>query len=135
MARRPPQLPKRPAPSKEQIDAARYIGSPEHKDQRWWGGLPKAFVDINGVATRPNKEDTTICTLYTVEDRDRATKWIQCALEAGQFKFYEGDKDYPKKVWFRDKGGQIWFGLCVNSILGQYKGWPIDEEERREVFG
>lgn len=135
MARRPSQLPKRAAPAKEQIDAAEYVGSPEHKNQRWWGGLPQAFVNVEGVAERPNKEDTTICTLYTAADRAKATKWVQCALEAGQFKFYEGDKDYPKKIWFRDEAGQVWFGLCVNSILGQYKGWPIDEEERREVFG
>jgi hypothetical protein len=135
MAKRPPQLPKRLAPSEVQIERAQYVGSPEHKDQRWWGGLPKGFVGIDGIATRPNKEDTTICRLYAIKDRDKATKWVQSALKAGQYKFYEGDKDYPKKVWFRDEGGQVWFGLCVNSILGQYKGWPIDEEERREVFG
>lgn len=136
MARRPSQLPGRPALSGVQIKAARYVGSPEHKVRRWWGGLPKAFADVNGVATRPSKEDTTICTLSTEGDRDRATKLVQDALTAGQFKFYEGDKDYPKKIWYLEEStGQLWYGFCVNSVLGEYKGWPIDEEERFEVFG
>jgi len=72
-------MPARPALSEGQIQAARYVGSPEHKDQKWWGGLPQAFAGINGVATRPDKEDTTICTLYSEEDRERATMWVQSA--------------------------------------------------------
>lgn len=136
MARRPSQLPKRAALSSEQIHAARYVGSPEHKAQRWWGGLPKAFADDSGVATRPDKEDTTICPLYTEADRDKATVWVQDALRLGQFRFYEGDKDYPKKIWYLEADtGQVWSGLCLNSVLGQYKGWPIDEDERVEIFG
>jgi len=136
MPRRPSQMPKRPALSAEQIEASRYVGSPEHKAQKWWGGFPKAFVDNSGVATRPDKEDTTICTLSTEADREMANRWVQNALKEGQFRFYEGDKDYPKKIWYKEEGsGQLWFGQCVNSVRGEYKGWPIDEEERREVFG
>jgi hypothetical protein len=135
MPRRPSQLPKRPALSAEQIEVARYVGSPEHKVKRWWGGLPKAFADVTGVATRPDREDTTICQLNTEADRDEATRWVQRALKAGQFSFYEGDKDYPRKIWYKeDVSGQIWFGQCVNSVRGEYKGWPIDEEERHEIF-
>lgn len=136
MPRRPPQLPQRPTLSPEQIKAARYVGSPEHKAQKWWGGLPNAFVDSDGVATRPDKADTTICLLNTELDRETATKWVQNGLKEGKFRFYEGDKDYPKKIWYQEEGsGQLWFGQCVNSVRGEYKGWPIDEEERREVFG
>ncbi len=26
------------------------------------------------------------------------------------------------------------FGFAVNDTLGSYKGWPIDEKEKRETF-
>ena len=45
----------------------------------------------------------------------------------------ESDLDFPKKVWFRDRG-QIWYGLCLNRESGEYKGWPIEEEERRAIL-
>jgi len=64
-----------------------------------------------------------------------ATSWIRQALGLGQFRYYEGDKDFPKKLWYRDENGQVWFGFCMNSVLGQYKGWPIYEDERIEIFG
>jgi len=119
-----------------QIETARYVGSPEHKTLKWWGGLPEAFLNREGVARRPNKQDTTICDLTTEADRQKATKWVQEALVASQFRYYEGDKDYPKKIWYRDPTtGKLWFGQCVNSVSGEYKGWPIDEEDRSEVFG
>ena len=54
---------------------------------------------------------------------------------AGQLRFYEGDKDFPKHIWYRDERGQLWFGFCVNGVLGQYKGWPMEEEDRVAVFG
>jgi hypothetical protein len=136
MARKPPQLPLREALTETQIGAARYVGSPEHKTRRWWGGLPEAFADSHGTARRPDKQDTTICTLTAEADRIQATEWVQKALKASQFRYYEGDKDYPKKIWYQDEtSGQLWFGQCVNSVRGEYKGWQIDEEERREIFG
>jgi hypothetical protein len=95
-------------------------------------------VDSDGTAKRPNKQDTTICPLTTEAQRDQATDWVQKALKASQFRYYEGDKDYPKKIWYRYSEGtsaQLWFGQCVNTARGEYKGWPIGEEEKREVFG
>ena len=38
------------------------------------------------------------------------------------------------KVW-HDADGQTWIGYCVNRTTGDYKGWPIDDGERRAVFG
>lgn len=64
-----------------------------------------------------------------------ATAWVQAALREGKQRYYEGDKDFPKRLWYRDGDGHVWTGFCVNSVLGQYKGWPIDEEERLEIFG
>lgn len=119
----------------EQIQKASYVGSDEHKDRRWWGGLGGAYVNSAGVASRPGKQDTTICPLGSEEDRKTATSWVQAALTAEQIKYTEADKDYPSKIWHEDEEGQLWFGRCVNSIHGEYKGWPVDQDERDEVFG
>ena len=42
-----------PQLSRKQISAACYVGSDEHKVERWWGGLPAAYVGASGKATRP----------------------------------------------------------------------------------
>lgn len=131
--RRPAPEPIRPPLPPALIAQAAYVGSKEHKAQGWWGGLPGAFVGPDGTATRPKKQDTTICPLLTVSDRDRATEWVREALAAGQYRFYEGDDLFPKAIWHR-VDGQTWFGLCVNTTAGWYKGWPISEEERRAKF-
>ena len=135
MPKKPIQLPSRTPLSAAQILQATYVGSSEHKGMRWWGGLPAAYVNDAGIASRPGKQLTTICPLTTDDDRIRATSWVQAALRASQLRFYEGDKDYPKHIWYRDNTGQLWFGFCINSVLGQYKGWPIDEDERIAIFG
>lgn len=135
MIKRPNQIARRTPLTLDQIAGARYIGSPEHKDQRWWGGRPEARVDADGVARRPGKQLTTICPLVTEAERDRATRWVQEALTSGQCRYYEGDKDFPKRLWYVDPDGRTWTGYCVNGVLGQYKGWPITEEERVAIFG
>ena len=136
MAKRPTQI-EPPAPlSDKQIRSAFYGGSPEHKVKRWWGGLPKAYLGLDKKARRPGKPLTTICPLVSEAERDHATAWIQHALRRGQYRFYEGDKDFPKHLWYRDEAtGQVWFGFLVKSGLGEYKGWPIEEEDRVAVFG
>lgn len=135
MPRKPRQILQRCLLTAEQITAARYVGSPEHKDQKWWGGLPQGFVDADGIAKRPGKQDTTICPMRTEAERIQATEWVHKALSSGQFRYYEGDKDYPKKIWYLDScSSQLWFGQCLNTVSGEYKGWPIDEDEKREIF-
>ena len=113
---------------------ARYAGSSEHKDKKWWGGLPSAKQLPGGGVGRRGKQHTTLCPLTTDADRDRATEWVRQAIANGQYKFHEGDKEFPKKIWHR-ADGRIWFGLCFNQGSGEYKGWPVEEQERREVFG
>ena len=135
MAKRPKQLPSRPPLTTAQIDAAAYVGSAEHKAFRWWGGLPGAFAGSSGKATRPKKQDTTICPLTREADRDMATEWVREALTTGQMRWYEGAQDFPNHIWYKQENGQLWFGRSVNSVRGQYKGWPIDEEERGAKFG
>lgn len=135
MARRPQQVVTRPPPSAADIAQAQYVGGKEHKSVRWWGGLPGAYVGGSAAATRPKKQKTTICPLVAVADRDCATTWVKEAIRSGQYRFREGDKSFPKHVWYRDADGRIWFGFCTNGVLKEYQGWPIDEEERREIFG
>lgn len=131
---RPTQLPPRADLTAEEIKAASYVGSSEHKVQRWWGGLPGAWEGPDGVATRPGKAHTTICRRTTEAERDEASGWVRDALSSGQFRYFEGDKTFPKHIWYKDNGGQFWFGFAVNQIKGTYKGWPISEAEKREAF-
>lgn len=124
---RPPrQIPQRPdlsAQERAELAAkARYDGSPEHKNLRWWGGLPQ------GGRPRPYKQKTTICPLVTEDERNLAEEWVQKAISRGDFRFSEGDKDFPKHIWYC-ADGKGWFGLCINSASGSYKGWPMDEDE------
>lgn len=134
MVRPPLQLPVRPRLTAAEIERAQYVGSPEHKAVRWWGGLPGARLGEDGQARRPKKQQTTICPLIEDADREQATCWVRAALRAGQCKFLEADKDFPKHIWYFS-GGQNWIGFCINSVAGHYKGWPVDEEERRAIFG
>ena len=117
-----------------EVAAASYIGSAEHKVERWWGGLPKAREGHEGRAKRPKKEHTTICRKVTEKDREEASRWVSVALAAGQLRFLEGDQTYPKHIWYMDNSGQFWFGFAVNHVAGTYKGWPISEAEKRAAF-
>lgn len=131
---RPRQEAPRRTPSLRDIEAARYVGSAEHKVERWWGGLPEAYENAEGNARRPKRQTTTICRRIGEADRDEATGWVRHALARGQFKFVEGDKTFPRYLWFRDETGQHWMGRSVNSVAGTYKGWPISEAEKRGIF-
>lgn len=130
----PKQIPRRQPLTREEIESASYVGSPEHKVRRWWGGLPKAWESPSGNAKRPKKEHTTICRRTTEKDHKEASRWVREALAAGQLRYFEGDKTYPKHIWYEDGNGQYWFGFAVNQIAGYYKGWPISEEEKRAAF-
>lgn len=97
---RPTQLASRKPLVSEEISAASYEGSPEHKAERWWNGLPAGFVGADRQARRPKRQLTTICPLVTQDDRLMAGGWVRLALEGRQFRFYEGDKIYPKHLWY-----------------------------------
>lgn len=133
--KRPVQMPARAALTQAQIDIATYAGSPEHKEKRWWGGLPQAYVGADGKAKRPKRQTTTICPLINEHEKARATLWVRAALMAGQMRFCDGDKDFPHDIWYKDDTGQNWMGRCVNSVLGHYKGWPVEGDEVRALFG
>lgn len=97
--RRPRQRPARVLPSAERHALAarvRYLGSEEHKERRWWGGLPEARQLPGGRVGRRNRQTTTVCPLTTAQDRDRATQWIRDAITEGQYRLVEsGAIDNP----------------------------------------
>lgn len=136
--KRPEQRPVRVLSKDERIELASravYIGSPEHKGTKWWGGLPAARDLGDGRIGRPNREVTTKCPLTSAKDRDLATTWVQEAIKAGQYRYFEGaDVGFPNRVWY-EANCTIWIGWCINRTAGEYKGWPIDEDERNDVFG
>jgi hypothetical protein len=107
-----------------------YVGSPEHKDRAWWCGLPQARWRSGEPPRRPKKQLTSVCQLVTESERARAVRMLRSAIKAGQYAFVEGDEDFPKRVWYIEDG-QGWEALCINRTAGQYKGWPVDEEEVR----
>lgn len=116
------------SPAQRSAVAARatYLGSTDHKDRRSCLGPPTSGA---------RRKKTTICQLVTRADFVRATRWVRHAITAGQYKFVANDCVFPKHVWLRDDDGQVWYGRCFNRASGHYKGWPIGEEERREIFG
>ena len=127
--RRPKQTPTEAlslSERKELASRARYVGSCEHKDRRWWGGQPGAGARRGRV--------TTICPLTSEEDQLKATMWVQRAICAGQYKFVRNEGPFPRYVWYEEASGQLWKGRCFNPTSGEYKGWPIKEEEWRETF-
>ena len=109
-----------------------YIGSQEHKEHRSWLGVPRP--------RRRPQNMATICPLVTAKERNLATGWVRNAIANRQFDEKDWRNGFPRKVWHRDNNGQYWYGILTNqgagsNPKGQYKGWPIDEDEWREIFG
>ena len=127
--RRPRQIPQRNL-TRDNLavlaKGATYVGSCEHKVQRWWGGLPKARQLPGGDVGRPGKQQTTICHLTSRQDQVRATGWLREAIRQRNFSFVETDQKYPKRVWVK-AAGRFWCGFCINTAAGEYKGWPCND--------
>jgi hypothetical protein len=126
--------PEIPADLTELAERCTYEGSLEHKDRRSWLGTPKP---------RRSKDPAlmaTICPLVSNKDRERATAWVQAAIRAGNFDRTDWQGGFSRHIWYRDEAGKYWYGFLTNSGAGEkpaarYKGWPISEEEWREIFG
>ena len=136
--KRPEQRPSRDLSQDERDELAAkaiYTGSPEHKETAWWGGLPEARQLGGGRIGRPHRPVTSKCHLHTPRDRARATSWVRCAIKEGKYKYFEGNSEgFPNRVWYQ-ADAKIWIGYCINRASGEYKGWPICETERNEIFG
>lgn len=131
---KPRQMPARRSLTDDQIAQASYVGSPEHKVKRYWGGLPQSWIGPDGKARRPKKQKTNICHRTLEAERIEASEWVRAALSARQLRYCDGDGIFPKHIWYRDANEQYWFGFAVNQTAGTYKGWPITEAEKIEAF-
>lgn len=117
----------------ELADRCIYMGSIEHKDRRSWLGLPRPRRSGNP------EETATICPLVANSERERATEWVRSAIRQAQFVPTDWSGGFPRRIWHRDESGQYWYGFLTNCgagerPVGHYKGWPIDEDEWREIF-
>lgn len=92
----------------EAAEAATYGGSPEHK-------LPSA------------RSDASLCPPGLEGVQETLTEWLKSSIRAGHIGGpIEGR--FPRYVWRRDN--DRWFaGRLTNQTLGQYKGYPITEDE------
>ena len=137
---RPQQIRPRPPLTDDQIKAASYVGSAEHKVKRWWGGLPFGWESGTGKATRPKKLHTTICRKVSSADKEEASSWVRAALEAGQFRYFEGDKTYPKHLWgciplayVIDSSPRSGQALHIRGANDRRHRFPIPSPRRRNV--
>jgi hypothetical protein len=95
-------------------EKCRYVGSPEHKDAPSFAGHP-----------RP-RTDASICDqrLNSVEE---ITRWLRTAIGKGAVgRLWEGD--FPRYVWYKD-GNVVYEGRLINHELGEYKGYPLEQNE------
>lgn len=91
-----------------------YVGSPEHKSFPSFAGPPRLRADAS--KCDPN-----------LKDPEQITEWLRAAITAGNFSsLWEGD--FPRYVWHRE-GGLVYEGRLVNRQLGQYKGYPLRQDE------
>ena len=128
--KKPKQKPRRDKLSEQErielASRASYAGSTEHKDRRWWGGLPMARQLPGGRKGRRGKQQTTTCQLVDEEGREFATTLVREAIRNGTYGFVETDHQFPKRIWHKDHLGKTWEGMCINTDLGTYKGWPVE---------
>ena len=136
--KRPEQRPRRDLSQEERDELATkavYTGSSEHKGREWWGGIPEARQLGGGRIGRPHRPVTTECPLTTLRDQVRATHWVQNAIREGKYKYFEGyNQGFPQRIWYQ-ADDSYWVGYCINRTIGNYKGWPVNENEINEIFG
>ncbi|MDX9760301.1 MAG: hypothetical protein RBU27_14170 [Bacteroidota bacterium] len=104
-----------PGHSMHVADRAMYCGSPEHKDIPSFCGQP-----------RP-RADATLCDNRLAVRQPMLQDWLRQAIAQGCCSQF-GEDDFPKYVWFKD-GDTVYEGRLVNSVQGEYKGYPLSPEE------
>jgi hypothetical protein len=107
------------APTGRDLDAvasaARYCGSPEHKDTPSFAGQPKP------------RADASICDRSFASDRGRPQAWLTAAIRRGIVsEDWEGD--FPRYVWYKEEA-TVYEARLVNRTQGWYKGFPLKPEE------
>ncbi len=96
-------------------EQVKYIGSPEHKDIPSFAGCP-----------RP-RADASICDRKLARDRKKVQKWLQRAMADGCIgELWEGR--FPRYIWHKE-GSIVYEGRLVNRGNGEYKGYPLSDDE------
>ncbi|MEK7401437.1 MAG: hypothetical protein AABZ80_03645 [Gemmatimonadota bacterium] len=96
-------------------ERARYVGSPEHKDTPSFAGQP-----------RP-RADAAICPRELFDRQEDVTGWLKGAIRKGAVGGpWEGV--FPRYVWHKE-GSIVYLARLVNRELGEYKGWPLNQDE------
>jgi hypothetical protein len=99
-----------------------YVGSPEHKDTPSFAGTPP----------RP-RPDASICDRSLATQQERLTGWLRESIERGLMgEMMEGR--FPRYIWHRE-GDVVYEGRLVNREQGQYKGYPLLDDEWPEGIG
>jgi hypothetical protein len=107
-----------PAAFVEAIEAARYVGSPEHKTFPSFAGPPVPRADAS-------KCDPDLA------DPQELSDWLRAAMRAGNIGG-PWEQNYPRYVW-HSQGGDFFEGRLTNATQGEYKGYPLSEAEFRSI--
>jgi len=96
-------------------ESASYIGSPEHKNLPSFAGAPR------------RRSDASCCPQDLAREQEKLNEWLRAAVQSGAYsEYHEGG--FPRYVWHKE-GEIIFEGRLVNRGLGQYKGYPLEEDE------
>jgi hypothetical protein len=73
------------------------------------------------------RADASICPKELSGARERVEEWLREAIRRGAVgELCEGE--FPRYVWFKE-GDVVFEGRLVNRGLGEYKGYPLEQEE------
>lgn len=112
--RRAPVLPPDGVDLRDVAANVRYVGSGEHKSFPSFAGPPKLRSDAS--KCDPSLSDAAELTGWLRQGIARG--WVGAPWEGG----------YPRYVWHRAEAGG-YEGRLVNSGAGEYKGYPLNEDE------
>lgn len=90
-----------------------YVISPEHKDYLTSAGPGRL------------RSDASACPRGL--DFDDVVQWLRAAVREGSLSA-QVEGDFPRYAWRRVEG-QVYEARLSNSGLGQYKGYPIQDDE------
>lgn len=99
-------------------DQAAYVGSGEHKTYPSSAGRPVRRLDASKCDPRDHG------------DFSQLTEWLRNAIRSGSVGDWEGG--FPRYVWTL-RNGHYYEARLTNSVLGQYKGYPLTEDEAKAL--
>jgi hypothetical protein len=93
---------------------------------RWLASLPPNSPATIAGEPRP-RADASICDRKLLTRPGELTAWLQAAIRTGKVsELFEGE--FPRYAWHRD-GDIVYEARLINSVAGQYKGYPLNADE------